>query len=317
MPWAQGVKAQVIFDQETTYKTDPGTIDAKVIPFTKDGLKASKNLIDIETIRGNRNKSTPVGGNIDVAGGIDFELSDTAFSTLLKHLLGSNTTTGASDPYTHTIKVGNLPVGLVIEKGFTDIAQYFKYNGCRINKGVFKFPKEGTITGSFDIIGAKETVGASSMDSTPTSYSHIPFTAFQATIQEGGGTIATVTEAEITIDNSLDKDGYTIGSSGERTQLPEGFAVVSGSITALFDSITLYNKAVNSTESSLKITLDRGVTPARSIEFYIPELIYERQTPAIEGPKGVLVTLPFKAYYDNSTEASSLQIIIKNGLATI
>ncbi|MBI4715842.1 MAG: hypothetical protein HY760_07905, partial [Nitrospirae bacterium] len=170
---------------------------------------------------------------------------------------------------------------------------------------------------SFDIVGASETVGGASMDATPTSYTHIPFTAFQATILEGGGAIATVTEAEITIDNDLDKDGYTVGSAGKRTQLPEGFAMVSGSITALFDSIALYNKAVNGTESSLKITLDRGVAPARSIEFLVPELVYEQQGPVIEGPKGVLVTLPFKAYYDNSAEASSLQITIKNGLTAI
>lgn len=318
MPGTKGAKAQLIWDAETTYSQQPGAIDAKVIPFEKEGLESKGNLIENDDITGNRNKQAPGGGNIDVLGPIDFKLSDTAFAALLKHAMGSVTTTGAGDPYTHVIKIGDLPVGLVIEKGFTDLGQYFRYNGCRIAKAAFKFPKEGHIKGTFELVGAKETIGGASMDATPTKYPHTPFTAFQASIQEGGGAIATVTEVEFSIDNDLDKDiGYTVGSGGLRTELPEGFAIVTGNLTALFDSLTLYNKAVNMTETSLKITLDRGVTPARSVEFYIPELIYERKTPVVEGPKGVLVKLPFKAYFDNSTEASSLQVTIKNGLATI
>ncbi len=317
MAWGKGSKGQLLIDAETTYKSDPASPDGKIVPFVRESLSSKKNLIESNSITGNRNKKAPGGGNIDVSGDIEVELSDTAYTLLLKHLLGTNVTTGASDPYTHTMKVGDLPVGLVIDKGFTDIAQYFKYNGIRVAGATFRFPTEGICTATFRLVGAKETVGSSTYDATPTSYTHVPFNAFQATILEGGSSIAIVKDVEFSIENDLDLDGYTIGGAGERRSLPEGFAIVTGTLTALFEDVTLYNKAKNMTETSLKITLDRGITPARSIEFLIPELVYEQNAPVIESSKGVLVKLPFRSYYDNSTEATSLQVIIKNGLTAI
>lgn len=317
MAWAKGTSGRILIDSETTYKSDPASPDGKILPFVRESLVSKRNLIDSVTITGDRNKKRPGQGNVDVSGDIEIELSETPYATLMRHLLGSNATTGASDPYTHTIKIGALPVGLVIENGFTDIAQYFKYNGCRVAGATFRFPKEGLCTATFRIMGAKETVGTSSYDATPTSMIHTPFSAFEATILEGGSSIATVTDVEFSIDNDLDADGFTLGGAGERKYLPEGFAICTGTLTALFEDVALYTKAKNLTETSLKITVSHGTTPARSVEFLIPELVYEQNAPAIEGPKGVTIKLPFRSYYDNSTEATSLQVIIMNGLATI
>ena len=50
---------------------------------------------------------------------------------------------------------------------------------------------------------------------------------------------------------------------------------------------------------------------------FIPELLYQPDAPVIAGPQGVLVELPFVAYYDNSTEATTMQMILKNTQATI
>src|SRR3972149_8041650 len=104
MTWAQGANAQVLIDAETTYKSDPASPNGRVLPIVSSSITPSRNSIESNTITGNRNKKTPGAGNINVAGDINVELSDTAFTLLLKHLLGSLTTTGASDPYTHTIK---------------------------------------------------------------------------------------------------------------------------------------------------------------------------------------------------------------------
>ena len=317
MTWAKGSKAQLIFDEETTYKSDPATINGRVIPFVRESIASKRNLIESVSITADRNRKSPSKGNLDISGEIEVELSDTAFSWLLKHLLGSVTTTGTADPYTHTLKVGALPVGLVIEKGFTDIGQYFKFNGCRIAGATFNIPTEGICTATFRIAGAKETVSTTPYDSTPTSYSHVPFTSAMVTPLEGGAAINNLKEVTISIDNDLDTDGYTLGSGGERRELPEGFAIVTGELVYLFEDVTLYNKALNLTESSLKITMDRGVTPARSIEILLPEIVYEPNAPVIESPKGIIVRQPFRAYYDNAPEGTSFQIVIKNGLSSL
>lgn len=319
MPQAEGSQGQIIYDAETTYKTDPGTPDCKILPFKSESLKLSRNFFESEAITSSRNPKKPARGKYEVGGDIELEINP-YIAAILKHALGSNTTTGAS-PYTHTMKVGSLPVGLVIEKGFKDIVQYFKYNGCRINSLKMSFTPEGMIGGSINVLGAKETVGATSLDATPTDLGHKPFDAFEMSIQEGGSAIAIVTEADFILENNLDGSVYVIGGLGERNSLPAGKVKVSGNLKALFEDLTLYNKAKNNTETSLKITLSRGnglgSADNESLEIFVPELLYQPNAPVISGPAGVLVELPFIAYYDNSAEATTLQMILKNTQATI
>ena len=202
MPQAERSHTQIIYDAETTYKTDPGTPDCKILPFKSESLKFSRDLVESEAIVSSRNPKKPGRGKSNVSGSIELEINP-YIAAILKHALGSNTTTGAS-PYTHTMKVGALPVGLVIEKGFKDIAQYFKYNGCRINSLKMSVLPDGIIGGSVDIIGAKETVAGTSLDATPTDLGHKAFDAYEASIQEGGSAIAIVTVFYFTLENNLD-----------------------------------------------------------------------------------------------------------------
>ena len=319
MAQAIGSKARIIYDSETTYKTTPGSPDAKILPFVSESIKLQRNLIESKAIKSSRNPNKPGRGNIEVAGDISLEINP-FLGTILRHALGASTPTGVG-PYTHTIKINNLPVGLTIEKGFTDLAQYFLYNGCRINKLSMGFKSEGIIDGSIGIIGAKETVSGTSFDATPVDYTHKPFDGFEASIQEGGSAIATVSELNFDLENNLDGVIYTIGGAGERKQLPEGMVKVSGNLKALFDSLTLYNKAIGHTETSIKLTLSRGnglgSADNESLEIFIPELVYKPQTPVVAGPAGIFIELPFEAYYDNASEASTIQMILKNSLATI
>lgn len=316
-PRAIGTKFKLVADEETTYKADPGTVDGRLVPITSVNIKGSQELLKDGSIRGDRSDYRPKPGNINVAGSIACNLSETPHAMLLKHLLGAVTTTGAGDPYTHTLKIGALPVGLVLNKEFTGIGQYHKFNGCRIASGEFGVAPNNMVTASFNVVGAKETVSATPYDATITELAYEPFTGFEGSILEGGAAIATVTDFKVNISNELDEDGYALGGSGEKRDLPEGNCVVSGSIEAFFEDDTLLAKARNSTESSLKITLDKGVTPARTLEIFIPELVFERTGPEVSGPKGIKVPLSFQAYYDNSAEASSVQVIIQNGLSSI
>jgi hypothetical protein len=85
--------------------------------------------------------------------------------------------------------------------------------------------------------------------------------------------------------------------------------------------MTLYTKALNGTESSIRVKYSfgtgLGTAGNESIEFKLPELVYSPKTPPIAGPKGIMVELPFEAYYDNAAEATALQIILMNTQATI
>jgi hypothetical protein len=321
MAQAIGAKGQIVIQEETTYKTDPATPDVQKVYFISESLRASRNLIESMTSTSTRDASKPALGNMNISGSIKVELQ-AYMAKLFKAAMGSVQTTGTG-PYVHTFKIGSSLPSLLIEKGFTDIGQYFKYNGCKINKLSLNVTPEGFQEVDFDIIGAKETVSTTPFDSTPTDLGKSSWTGFNiAGIYEGGSQIATVTEITgLTLENNLDEFVYVIGGHGERYSLPEGRVKVSGTLKALFNDMTLYNKAINTTESSLKIVYQfgsgNGSAGNEYLEILIPELIYSPNAPVISGPQGIFVELPFQAYYDNSTEATTMQIILKNTQATI
>jgi len=323
MAQARGTQTTTVLVEEVTYKTTPGTPAAQVLYLTANSIQAQQNRLDSNTIGTDRERTQPVAGNINVAGPLDFEIGAEWIGTLLKHVHGTNNTTG-SDPYVHTLELGDLPVGFMIEKDFgsniSGSGRYQYNNGCKVASATFTFPQEGFPTGQIQVIGASETADSTPLDASPDDNGNTPFSTFQATIEEGGASIAVVTQASISVDNGLDPNSYVIGSAGERVELPEGFATVTGSLTALFDSATLLNKAINSTESSLKITLSRGdglgSAGNESIEFFVQQMLYERTSPAITGPAGIEITLPFKAY-KSGAGVTALQTILKNAVATI
>lgn len=225
--------------------------------------------------------------------------------------------TTAATTYKHTLKFGGALPSLFIEKGFSDISQYFKYNGCKVSKLSLAATPEGFQKVSFDFSGTKETTGSSAFDSTATDLGKSSFNGFGiGTIEEGGSTIANVTKIDFSIDNALDTSVYVIGASGIRSALPEGTVKVSGTVEALFENLTLYTKAVNSTESSVRVVYNLGTGAGtagnESFEIKVPELIFKQDAPVISGDKGILVSLPFEAYYQNSSEAAVAQIILKN-----
>lgn len=319
MPTAQGANAQIIFGEETTFKTMPGTPSGTILPFSSESLGQKTPLGQSNLIRGNRNPSKPFQMERTVDGTVTTELTP-LLGTIFKHALGSVTTSG-SGPYEHVFKVGSLPVGLWVEKGFKDISQYFLENGCRINSLGFEFSGRGGVAPlQIQIMGAKQTIGTSSADASPTVLDHDAFQNFSAAIEEGGTTIAIVKDVKFDIVNNLDGGQYFIGGNGERGEIPEGVVAVNGSLTAMFQNMALYNKALNFTESSLKLTLTNGTGDGTSgnetLEFLIPELVFEEQVPAVSGPQGVNVTLPFQAFYDNSPEASALQLTLNNAVTT-
>lgn len=320
MPQARGSQTQALLVEESTYGTDPGSPVAQLLHITRNTLSSSQNKIQSNVLSSSRERRSPINGNINVSGEIDFELGAESMGTILKHALGSNTTTGV-DPYTHTMKLGDLPVGFIIEKdyGSNITNRYEKFNGCRVSQASFNFPSEGVPMATLSVIGQKATLGSSSIDATPDDNGHTSFSAFDASIEEGGSSIAYVQSATIELNNELDESSFVIGGAGLRRALPEGFATVSGTITALFESEALLNKAINNTESSLKIALTRGTGLGSAgneyMEFFVQQLLYGRNSPPVDGPNGLLVNLPFEGYISGST--SALQVIVKNAVSAI
>lgn len=312
MPQARGRKGQLLLDYESVFGSDPGSPNGILMPFISCGVRAAQNLIEDNTIRNSRNPSIPFRGNIDVSGSIVVPVEKIGIGYWLRAMFGAPQTSGTG-PYTHVFKPGDTQPSLVLERGFTDIGQYFKYNGCKVSRASIDFGGDAAVQMSLDIMGAKETLGAASYDATPTAIVQENYHMFQLAIEECGAAIAIVVSGNLQIDFGLDGEQYAIGGGGVRADIPEGLVQVTGNVRAFFQDAVLLNKAINGTESSLKLTWTSG---AHSLELLVPELMYERSSPGIDGPRGVLVELPFRGYAQDAAAGTVIQATLVNTQAT-
>lgn len=321
MATARGSNVQLLLIEESAWGTTPGSPSGYVIPVSSvGGAWFSRNLLDNPELRGNRNPPAPVEGDVSVNGSFTSTVHLDAIGWILKHGIGDPVTTGA-DPYTHISKVGfsgaavgDMEPGLTLELGHSDISQYLSYAGCKINTIGISASSEGIATLDVGIIGkGPPATASSSLDAAPTGYTSDAQSHFAATIEEGGSSSAIITQIDLTLNNGLDDSLRTIGSAGQIVDLPETAVSVTGSITALFQDLTLYNKGLNNTESSLQVAWTDG---ANSLTLDIPEIVYEPSSPAIPGPAGVMVNLNFRAYYANHADATTLKSTLVNSIAT-
>ena len=314
MTQAQGYRATLGMDFETSFGVTPAVPNGILMPMESSKIVAKQTLIEDKTIRGIRDAAAPSLGNIDVSGPIVVPLDDLSIGYWLKAMFGAPVTTGSGDPYTHVFKPGFSQPSLVLEQGFPDIGQYFLYNGCKISKLSLTFEvNNNALTATIDVMGAKETISATSFDTTLTKNALRKFGNFSAAINEGGSALATVTKVDIAIDFGLDGSNYTLGGNGFRGTIAEGILAITGTVTALFDSVALLNKAVNGTTSSIDMKVTSGT---HSFELKLPEVIYERTSPSIDGPKGVMIALPFRGFYNTAAEGVSIIATLITSQAT-
>ncbi len=309
---ARGGNARLAACFETTYGTLPSSPAGILLPINSSKIAVKQNLIESVTITGRRDPVQAGRGNIDVSGNVVIPIDQIAIGHWLRGMFGDPATMGAG-PYTHKFTLGNTQKSLAFEQQFPDINTYELFNGCKISKFSLALALNNSeLTGSIDIMGAKRTLGNSPFSSTLTDSVLNRFSAFQGSVEEGGAAIATVVSADMNIEFGLDGDTFALGSNGVRADLVEGIVKVTGTIKALFQNTTLLNKAINNTESSLKLKLNSGTS---SLEFFMEEVMYEQTSPGIEGSKGIFIELPYRAYYQNGTGNSVIVATLTNSQA--
>ena len=310
MKQATGAKSKLVIGFESAFGILATT--GYNMPFNSSGVKGQRNQTTPSTIRGNLNPMEPFDGNTSVAGQIVVPVDSIAFWYWLKAMFGDPTTSGTG-PFDHEFKAGDDSRGSIsIEHQFLDLdtPQYFQYTGCKINSCAISTGGDGELVATLDVVGAKETIATSPMDSSQTDVSFARLKNNAATLKEGGSAINNAKVADFTISWNCDTDQYVIGGGGVLGFIPDGVMSVSGNLDALFEDVTLLNKALNSTESSLEVTYSAAADS--SLVFKFPELKYSQNSPGIDGPQGVAVSLPWSAYYTDAIEAASVVATITN-----
>ena len=316
----RGSVARMIIDTESAFNETFAKHHPTVLYITNESVRMSRNLITSNTLRSTRQPTKPVRGNEEVSGDINFELSPQC-GRLLKHAIGTYSTpwSGGEGIYYHQFKIGDLP-SMSIEKGFKDLAtdKYFQYSGIKVNSLRISARTEGLIESSVSVMGAEEAISNSAvLDDSPSDLGHTPFDGFGGSVYINNTIAAVVTEADFTLENGLDGNTYVMDGTGLRYSLPEGMTKITGNVRCLFtdESFAFYEAAEAHTEKALKFIFTNGTGAGTAgnekLTFFFDEVLFKPQAPVIQGPTGLLVELPFEAFYENYDDSDDSAFMVQ------
>ena len=294
MATAQNSRRQYAFVPEVTFGTTPATPQTQLIEVVSFDADLQAEQLNSATIRPDRQVAFSRRGNQSVSGNMVVELVPDNFDWAVEAVLGGTWATNA-------VKVGNTERYFSIEEGFTDLPQFRVFNGVALNSMSMEVTPTALVTASFGLIGrGTSAFSGTSIDSTPTAITKKDvFYHEGGTITEGGSTIAYVTAISFEVTNNM-TGNYALGNTSYRS-ISQGRVEVTGTVTAMFESETLYNKFKNSTTSSLAFTLAAG---AEEMTFTFPDVRYTTGTVTRGDAGPVLVELGFTAIYDTTTASS-------------
>lgn len=244
----------------------------------------------------------------DVAPGNNMTTQVTALTALVMTVSGSLTTAiadvGVFNTTAREIKKGSTTRSLVIEKAFSDIAEYQKYVGGIINTMSMELNSNAMITGSFGMM-FKDVANAQIdyADSTASTGTDRPFDGFTGYINENDTENAEISSLSFSLDNGFERNFVLMSNTAP--QMTSGKSNVNGSVTMYFDSQTVYDKFVNETESSLEVGMQDDDLNGYVVTF--PRIKYTSADVPVNSDSAVVNTMNFQAL-DDSTEASNIII---------
>lgn len=219
----------------------------------------------------------------------------TVTGTTLTANVGSANVTG------RRLRNGTTEKSFFIEVDFSDITAVKYFTGMEVTQATMNVPADRIVTGVFSMIGSGGAVASATVASTvvTSAGTQTPMTgtANVLNVREGGAALATAVQSiDMTIANNLralrkigSKPAFGIGVGG---------VDVTGTLNAYFEDITLYQKFINHTESSMSFGF-KDVSGNRVI-VTIPSIYYSSGgDPQITGQDAdVFVNLIWQARKD-------------------
>lgn len=298
MPIASGASHGLTYIQEVTYGVTPATPAMKALRNTGVTVGLKRDSIQSEELRSDRQIVGFRLGNKQVNGSVDIELAYGDFDDMLQAALCGTWAT-------NVLKAGSVRRSFTLERFFTDIPTRLRYTGCEVNELNLTVAPNSQVKGSISFIGKdQDSSNAMITGATyPAPTNTQVFDSFIGTIKEGGVTYGSCTQIELSIKNGIEPN-FVIGSSTTAGNTI-GQSVVTGTVTAFFENVTMLNKFINETDSSLEFEL---VDLANNrLKFFLPKIKYTGGQPDVTGPGSISLSLPFQALY-NTADLSQIVI---------
>ena len=303
---ADGSRHSMRFILESTYGVTPATPAFDIVRHTGTTLGLSKEALQSEEIRDDRQIADFRHGARQVGGDISIELSYGSFDKILEALLGGTWATDTPALGTDQLKAGTTRRSFTVERYFGDILTadkpFHRFTGVEFNTLQLQINANAMITGTIGVVGkdmVTDTVivtGATYNPATTTS----PLDSFTGTLNENGTPIAVITEIQLNLDNGLDPR-FVVGS--KTTLRPSiGRSNVSGQITAYFENSLLLEKFINETESDIEFNLPDGA--GNNLKVILPRIKYNGGQPDVQGEGPITLSMPFQALLDSTTNTN-------------
>ncbi|WID42054.1 major tail structural protein [Pseudomonas phage ZQG1] len=300
---ANGSRHSMRFVPESTYGVTPATPVFKRLRHTGTTLGLSKEALQSEELREDRQIADYRQGAYQVGGDISIELSYGSFDDLLAAVLCGTWEADTPAVGTDRLKAGTTRRSFTIERFFGDIVTadkpYHRFTGVEFNTLALQISANAMVTGTFGVLGSNqvldtiEVTGATYENATTTS----PVDSFTGALRENNTTIAVVTEITLNVANGLETR-FVVGSKASiRPSI--GRSNVSGQVTAYFENSLLLEKFVNETESSLEFDMPDGDGNVLSVT--LPRIKYTGGQPDVSGEGPILLSMPFQALLDPVT----------------
>lgn len=120
------------------------------------------------------------------------------------------------------------------------------------------------------------------------------------------GNITTAKSIRLNVTNNLDPDQYCLDQSAIRAGIPEGIAGVSGSANVLLMDDTWLELADDGTEKTLTIKFEdvHGGVTSDTLYLILRETKFDKKSPPVTGPAGIVQELGFQSYYSDGDSIS-------------
>jgi hypothetical protein len=285
MPFASGGYHGLYYVAENSFGVTPA--NPVWIPFrhTDCSLELKRDSFESKELRSDRAITDLRLGTYKCDGDVGFELSAFAYDTMLEALLAGSWSA-------NVLKQGVVQRSFSILRRFADITQYQVFSGCCPNKLTLDLKPSGIVTGKFSFIGSDMTAALPSGSTYAAAPDRPPMDSFSSTLLEGGTSFALASAISLTLENGIEAD-YVIGSK-YAPQCSWGRSKLTGKLTAFFTDLTMFNKFLNETASSLEFVTSDGL---QTLTWLMSNLKYTTATNAVKDEKPIPIDMSFSALH--------------------
>jgi len=159
-----------------------------------------------------------------------------------------------------TLTNGIVEKSFTLEKNMNDATQFFAFKGCRMATLSLSIASRQKVTGTFGVMGksgvlAATTVGSGAYSAAPTN-EILNASSNVGKVLEGGAVLGTGIFVQ-TLEVNYDANLRVVDGVGQADAVAIGLGrfVCTGNLVALFEDEVLFDKYLNSTDSSLAVVL--------------------------------------------------------------